>query len=222
MNATRLVALAVIAIATGSAMTRTVSAVEARGAITAQSVPSGARAVDPSTSEPGEAQALKLVRDELPALQKVIDRLRADSPTQYEKAVREIGRSAKRLEAVRLRDEQLYRLELDLLRSRTTISLLVARLKVRDDESDRSALKATVKQLHQAEWSRAKYDVETMQKRLQKMNDQLVQAQSRLDKKSGDANEYERDVYADYLRKAGRDMESSTQKKRSREKGKTE
>ncbi len=191
-------------------------AAETRGTLTAQAAPNPR--VDSVVTEANEGLALKLVREELPALQKVLDRLRADSPAQYDKAVRDIGRSAKRLEAVRVRDEQLYKLELDLLKSRTTSSLLVARLKVRDDESDRNALKATVKQLHQAELARAIYEVETLQKRLQKTKQQLSQAQSRLEKQSANAGTYERDVYVDYLRKAGRGDENAASKNRSREK----
>ncbi len=173
-------------------------------------------------ADESETAALLLVRDELPQLSRVLDRLRSDSPSHYEKAIRDISRSAKRLEAMRLRDEALYSLELDLLKSRTSISLLVARLKVRDNEADRNSLKRTIRQLHSAELSRAKYEVESIEKRLQRTEEQLSDAQSRLSKRSSDLDERLDSVYTDYLRKAGRSADGSAIKKRSRDKGESE
>ncbi len=173
-------------------------------------------------ADESEAAALLLVRDELPQLSRVLDRLRSDSPSHYEKAIRDISRSAKRLESMRLRDEKLYSLELDLLKSRTSISLLVARLKVRDNESDRDSLRRTIGQLHSAELSRAKYEVESIEKRLQRTEEQLSDAQTRLSKRSSDLDRRLDSVYTDYLRKAGRSADGSAIKKRSRDQGESE
>ena len=199
-------------------------AVDSQSALASRLLAQDSPAADGSVAGDGESEAaaLSLVRDELPQLNRVLDRLRSDSPSHYEKAIRDISRSAKRLESMRLRDEKLYSLELHLLKSRTSISLLVARLKIRDDESDRSSLKRAIGQLHSVELSRAKYEVESIEKRLQRTEEQLSDAQTRLSKRSSDLDERLDSVYTDYLRKAGRSAGGSALKKRSRDKGESE
>jgi hypothetical protein len=195
--------------------------VESQVTIASRLLAADDRAATLSTDD-SESAALLLVRDELPQLRRVLDRLRSDAPSQYEKAIRDISRSAKRLESMRARDEKLYLYELDLLKARTSISLIVARLKVRDDEGDRKSLQAAIGQLRTAELSRAKYEVELLEKRIKRSEEQLSDAQTRLSRKTAEFDNNADKVYIDYLRKAGRSADGSTTKKRPREKDQVE
>ncbi len=180
-------------------------------AVQAPSVSQNRSSVEPST----ESAALELVREQLPALNEVLDRLRFSAPQQYEKAVRDIAKSAKRLEVTRHRDEKLYLIELELLKARTTTSLLVARLKIRDSNTDRKSLRESIEKLRAVELGRARYEVETLEKRLARTTEQLNSARDRLNRKSNELNERSETVYAEYLRKAGRSPTAAASRKRS-------
>jgi exonuclease VII small subunit len=180
-----------------------------------ESIPSAASGTT-MTVAAAEALAIPLVDEHLPMLRRVLDRLRTDSPNQYEKAVRDLARSVKRLESARGRDEQLYELELDLLKARTTTSLVVARLKVRDSEADRRELQSTVTKMLSAELRRAEFEVETLNKRLERMNKQADDARNGLQRATDRMDDPANAVYEEYLRKAGR-LSPATRKQRTGE-----
>lgn len=152
-----------------------------------------------------EATVLELVQDELPQLESVLKRLKSDAPNEYAKAIKELGRSARRLNGIRARDEELYRLELNLFRARTGLSLLVARLKIRDDTKDREALHEAVRELRQAEIAKSQYEVSSIESRIARMQTQLASAQEFLEQRVN-SNSHRRiqETVDDYLRKAGR------------------
>ncbi len=155
-----------------------------------------------------EAAAAGLVKSHLPELEQVLNRLRKAQPRQYERAVRDLARSAKKLDAVRKRDEQLYELEVELLKAQTDVNFLTAKLKVRDSQSDRNLLRKAVARLHQASIARGEYDVHVLQQRLERARQQLVTASERLEAKRADSNEHLEKSYLSLLRKAGRQAEA--------------
>ena len=73
-----------------------------------------------------EVLAWQLVETHLPELNIVLDRLRTGEPRQYQRAISDLARSAKKLEAFRKRDEQLFEIEVELLKTQHAVSLLTA------------------------------------------------------------------------------------------------
>ena len=84
-----------------------------------------------------EAKALALVKTHLPELNDVLGRLHTKQPRQYDRAIRDLAKSVRKLELAENRDQELYEIELELLKAQTQANLLTAKLKVRDSQSDR-------------------------------------------------------------------------------------
>jgi hypothetical protein len=156
--------------------------------------------VDPAT----EKLVRTLVRNQLPELEGVLQRLRSDNPAQYARAVGDLARSARKLEAARKRDERLYEVELEWLQAEHAVTLLTAKLKVRDDQQDRTALRQAVERLQQAQLARAEYDVQSLQTRLDRTRQLLEKAESRLQAKRDNLKRDADSSYAALLKKAGR------------------
>lgn len=152
-----------------------------------------------------ESKAIGLVRSHLPELNNVLDRLRADQPRQYDRAIRDLAKSVRKLELAKNRDEQLYELELELLKAQNHVNLLTAKLKVRDSQSDRTQLRDAAARLQQAQVARIQYDVELYRQRLERAKQQLDAAGERLEAKQSDAEQQLEKTYLGLLRKAGRE-----------------
>ncbi|MGI9472386.1 MAG: hypothetical protein ACR2NZ_12675 [Rubripirellula sp.] len=151
-----------------------------------------------------EARAKDLVSSHLPALKVVLERLQSDQPREYDRAIRDLARSARKLETAKGRDENLYEAELELLQAQTEATLLTAKLKVRDNASDRKRLREAAARLQQAQVSRAEYEVLTYQQRLEKAEKLLKSAEQRLAQRKENAKESIEKSYSLMLRKAGR------------------
>lgn len=151
-----------------------------------------------------EAAALRLVQDHLPELKGVLQRLRADEPRQYNRAILDLARSAKKLEVAKNRDVVLFEIEAEMLKAQNAVSLLTAKLKVRDNQSDRQLLRRAAVRLQEAHIARAQYDVDSLQKRLLRARQQLDSAQQRLDGRREELDHDSEKSYLAALRKAGR------------------
>ena len=149
-----------------------------------------------------ERAATDLVETHLPELKSVLAHLRRQQPREYGLAIRDLAKSARRLETAKTRDQRLYDIEVELLQAQSDAKLLTAKLKVRDNEPDRKQLREAVQRLQQAEIARAKYDIRTLQERLRKTQTLLDAAESRLTTKQ-DEDQLEKS-YLNFLRKAGR------------------
>ena len=127
-----------------------------------------------------EKSALELVDEHLPELSVLLQRLKADNVRQYDLAIRDLSRSAKRLESARNRDEELYELEVELLKSQSNVKILSAKLKVRDSDLDRQALRKAVQRQLDAEIAKADYAVRTLKERAERAQQQLSAATERM------------------------------------------
>lgn len=156
-----------------------------------------------------EAAASNLVRNHLPELRGVLQRLRSDDPKQYKRAVADLARSAKKLEFAKNRDERLFEIEVENLQAQNSVNLLTAKLKVRDNDSDRHQLRRSLSRLQRAQLTRARYDVDVLQTRLQKTKQQLQNAEQKLATKRENSDADLEKSYTLFLRKAGRQNESS-------------
>ncbi len=151
----------------------------------------------------------QLVDVHLPELRPLLERLRHDQPRQYALAIRDLSRSARRLENIQKRDLELFRQEVAVLKARTQVKLLTAKLKVRDNDDDRQQLRAAVARQHHAQRERLRYEVQSLEQRIQRAQKQLASAKQRLDEKQPDNETQIEKVYAGLLRKAGRRLNES-------------
>ena len=152
-----------------------------------------------------ESKAIGLVNAHLPELKDVLDRLRADQPRQYDRAIRDLAKSVRKLDLAKNRDERLYEIELELVKAQNQVNLLTAKLKVRDSQSDRKQLRNSVARLQKAQVARAQYDVEMYRQRLERAKQQLDAAGARLEAKQSDPDQQLEKSYLGLLRKAGRE-----------------
>jgi hypothetical protein len=163
--------------------------------------PKSARPLDRET----EAKASALVEAHLPELKSVLKRLADDQPREYDRAIRDLAKSAKKLETAKNRDQRLFDLEVELLQAQTQVNLQTAKLKVRDSQSDRRRLKEAAKRLQQAQIARSSYDVDLLRTRLGRTQQQLDAAIKRLEAKQADPADQLEKAYLGMLRKAGRE-----------------
>lgn len=152
-----------------------------------------------------EAKAIELVQLHLPELDRVLNRLRSDQPREYDRAVRDLAKSARKLDLAKSRDERLYEIEVELLKSQNEVNLLTAKLKVRDNPSDRTRLRSAAARLQQAQLDRTQYDVEMFRQRVDRAQQQLKAAQERLEAKRNQTDAQLETSYLGFLRKAGRE-----------------
>ena len=158
-----------------------------------------------------------LVRSHLPELTSVLKQLRTVQPSAYELAIKDLFKAARKLELAEKRDQRLFEIEVELLQAEYQASLLMAKLKVRDSESDRRKLREAATRLQQAQISRTEYDVDIFRQRLQRAQKQLDSAVTRLESRKNDADAQLEKSYQTMLRKAGRDVprrDSETQRSR--------
>lgn len=186
--------------ATAIEPTNSIGPLAANGALVDQSLPANA---DERAGE-SEAAVLLLVQSHLPQLAVMLDRLRDANPRQYDRAIRDLSRWVKRLESAKKRDPNLYGIEVDLLKAETNVDLLSAKLKVRDDPSDRNLLRNAVDQLHQAKTARVRYDVQLATDRLNRAKQQLQSASQKLQALEDSTEADRQHAYVGLLRKSGR------------------
>ncbi len=151
-----------------------------------------------------ERGVLQMVHDHLPEIKVLLDQLREKEPRQYDAAIMNLAKSSRRLQAARKRGEAAFELEVQVVQAQSAINLLVAKLKVRDNQADRAALRDATQRLELAEFSRAKHDVAQMRSRLDKLQDQLQVAEKRLGEKQSQRDENIERAFQIYLRKSGR------------------
>ena len=200
------------------AVTPTKLVADANGAGTAKTSVKGKVRPKAAIDTTLESTALTLVDDHLPALKPLLEQLSKDNPRHYNMAVRDLVKSARKLESAKNRDEELYEIEVELLKTQSNLKLLTAKLKVRDSESDRDSLREAAVKLHDAEVAKAKYYVRSMSLRLERAEQQLSGAKKRLDNLENiDESRLEKS-YAALLREAGREPAGKASAKSSRPK----
>jgi Mg2+ and Co2+ transporter CorA len=151
-----------------------------------------------------EQLALQLVSEHLPQLTPLLQQLKIDQTRQYDRAIVDLARSAKKLNAAQKRDERLFQVELELLKADTEANLTAARLKVRDKLQDRNKLHDAVARLHAAKQAKMQYEVELLRKRLARDQTLLAAAEQNLSTFEEDSSNSVDAVYAMLLRKADR------------------
>ncbi|MEM0924864.1 MAG: hypothetical protein AAGJ83_02385 [Planctomycetota bacterium] len=154
-------------------------------------------------SEEVERQVLEMVQLHLPDIQALLDRLRDKEPERYAFAIRDLGKSVKRLQAAERRGPEALELEVAIVKAQSSINLLIARLKLRDSDKDRDSLMTATRKLEAAELARLDFDVRQLRARVRRMQEQLEVAEKRFDDKQTGLEKQIRNDYQNYLRKAG-------------------
>lgn len=162
-----------------------------------------------------EQLALVLTREHLPQLTPLLQQLKIDQPRQYERAVMDLARSAKKLNIALKKDERLYQVELELLKADTEANLIAAKLKVRDRPQDRIKLRDAVVRLHAAKHQKMRYDIEVLQQRLARDQASLATAEQNLSALTEDSSKSVDAVYLSLLRKADRKTHTDKTQKRT-------
>ena len=149
-------------------------------------------------------EAHALVDEYLPQLKPLLDSLRSRKNRAYQKAVNDLARSARRIAKIKERDPELFRIELDLLQSKTQADLLAAKLKLRESSVDRADLKSVSKHLIDARITRLKYQSTLLEKRLATTKRQLDSTNKQIDAVETSKSESVNTLYQQFLRRAGR------------------
>ena len=170
----------------------------------------------PGADAKTERSVLQLVRTHLPEIDRMLSRLRESNRADYQRAIRDLAKSVRKLELAKKRDEALFEIEVQILKARSNVNLLTAKLKLRDSDSDRHSLRKAGERLLQAEAARDQYDVRVLEERLANTKRQIDALKKRIaDKKSHSDSVLEKN-YVAYLRRAGLRPEVTKQKKSSK------
>ena len=151
-----------------------------------------------------EQLAMQLVNAHLPQLAPLLKQLKINQTRQYERAIADLTRSAKKLNNAKKRDERLFQVELELLKADAEANFIAARLKVRDKPQDRDKLQHAVARLHAAKQIKMEYEVEVLRKRLAHDQTLLAAAEQNLSAFEEDSSNSMDSVYLTLLRKANR------------------
>ena len=125
-----------------------------------------------------DSAGVQLARQHLAELLPLLSHLRVHEPAQYDKAIRELDRAAKRLESQQRRGGEFYDLALLQWQSRGRIDLLKAKLRVRPSESDRKRLLAEMRSLREVEIERLRLEWEVLSERQRMLAARVSQAES--------------------------------------------
>lgn len=125
-----------------------------------------------------DSPGMQLARRHLAELLPLLSHLRVHELAQYDKAIRELDRAAKRLESQQRRGGELYDVALRQWQSRGRIDLLKAKLRVRPSESDRKRLLVEMRSLREVEIERLRLEWEVLSERQRMLAARVSQAES--------------------------------------------
>ncbi|MHB8973507.1 MAG: hypothetical protein ACYC3X_28055 [Pirellulaceae bacterium] len=144
----------------------------------------------PAWSPEREAAALTFVRQELPELARLLDYLRKNQPRQYQRAVRELARTAERLSQIKERDPRRYELELQAWQTHARIDLLAAKWQLKPNDELRERLRAAIAEQMAVQQKLLTREHERLAQRLKSVDGQLQTLES------GQAAEIERRLHS--------------------------
>ncbi len=169
-------------------------------------VPGAGRSLSAAdTPQPQQQEVvLQMVELHLPQLKSVLDYLRENSPREYERAMRDLTRQMRRLDAASKRGEHIYDNELQIIKLETAIDLGAAKLRLRDEPQLRQQLRRDIHQLQQLRIERLMFERESLTQRLKRATEQLAAVDQRLEKARQTLDANVEQSFETLLRKAGR------------------
>jgi hypothetical protein len=120
-----------------------------------------------------EEAVLQFLRRHHAELADLLEHLRSSGPSDYQKAVRDLGKARERLEQIQRRDRQRYELELENWVLQSKIQLLVARLAMNNEAALREQLRSLLGQRVEVRLRLLLRERERQLERLQKIDEQV-------------------------------------------------
>jgi hypothetical protein len=122
-----------------------------------------------------EAEAVLFVRQHHGELAELLDHLRSSSPSDYQKAIRDLWHARDRLSQIEQRDRARYGLELDAWVVQSRIQLVVARLAMKDSHALREELRVLLGQRVDVKLRLLLGERQRQLERLEKLDEQVDQ-----------------------------------------------
>ncbi len=160
-----------------------------------------------------ENAAIELVRVYLPELNPVIGALRSHSSAEYNKAITDLARTARRLASLQDRDVEGFELEVAWVQWQTRADLAFAKLQVRDDPETRKRLKDAIRKREELRLQRILHDRRRLEERRQRIDSQLKRIEEQIAQSDVDAAVEK--TYAVLIRKLPRTKDASPRSKRT-------
>jgi len=131
---------------------------------------------DSQSETPIKSPGVELAERHLPELLPVLGHLRDHEPQQYDKAIRDLDRAAKRLEMQARRGEKFFDAAMRQWQARGRVDLLKARLRVRPSDEDSARLVAAMKAYRESELARLTLERQTLEQRQRTLTQRAEQA----------------------------------------------
>ncbi len=112
-----------------------------------------------------ESAGLELAKQHLRELVPVLNHLKSNSPPQYEKAIRDLDRAAKKLDTIKRRDAKLFDIALREWKTRGQIDLLKAKFRVNKSDVDKQRMLDRLSSLQRTELERIDRELELLDQR---------------------------------------------------------
>jgi hypothetical protein len=136
---------------------------------------------DPPMTSEREVVALQFARQHHPELAQLLDQLKARNSRQYTAAIRDLFKSADRLERLRSRNPERYETELRIWQLDSQIRLLAARLASMTDSALDEELRGLLRQRQSIVLKQLEDDRARIQARLERLDKSIDELQSQGD-----------------------------------------
>lgn len=133
-------------------------------------------------SLPNDSPGIRLAETHMQELLPLIEHLQKRSPGQYEKAIRELDRSAKRLESMKKRDAQLFEIALEEWTTRTELQLTKAKLRVGKSAEGNQRIRDRQATLLDLQIKRLNRETELLLQRRANYEDRISQLNSQIER----------------------------------------
>ena len=130
--------------------------------VQAAAVEQKSRSSSPVEDSPGFELAKKHLNELLP----VLKHLKNHSPHQYEKAMRDLDRSAKRLDSIKNRDSKLFDISVREWKTRGHVDLLKAKVRIKKSDADQKEILQQLQLLRDIELERLERELAIVDERL--------------------------------------------------------
>lgn len=125
-------------------------------------------------SQERRKEILAFAKENHPAIKPLMDRLRKKSPDEYEAAIRSMHKSVSRVQQIK--DETRREMATRMWVVKSKIQLLSAQLAINDSPKIRKELKSLIGARIDLKVEQLKYESDQLQKRVEKVNQELDQA----------------------------------------------
>lgn len=135
----------------------------------------------PPFSEEREAAALAFVREHHAEVAELLERLKANRPAQYRKAIRELSQASQRLAQWKDRDPARYELELRLWKLQSKARLLSARATMSGSVVEETELRQVLAEQMDVRIALLKLQRDTAARRVQELEGQIARLNAQRD-----------------------------------------